>query len=38
MKLLEGINLIWLRTETRDGSCEHGNEHLGSIKWRAFLG
>jgi hypothetical protein len=24
--------LIWLRIETSGGSCEHSNEHLGSIK------
>jgi hypothetical protein len=23
---------IWLRIETSGGSCEHGNEPLGSIK------
>jgi hypothetical protein len=26
--------LIWLRIETVKGSCEHGNEPLGSIKCR----
>jgi len=38
MKILECIKLIWLRTETNGGSCKHGNEHLGSIKCRTFLG
>jgi hypothetical protein len=26
------IGLLWLRTGSSDGSYEHGNEHLGSIK------
>jgi hypothetical protein len=26
------IGLIWLRTGTLEGSCEHGNETAGSIK------
>jgi hypothetical protein len=29
--------LIWLRQGKVVGSCEHGNEHLGSIKGKKFL-
>jgi hypothetical protein len=25
--------LIWLRIGASKGSCEHGNEHLGSVKF-----
>jgi hypothetical protein len=28
---------IWLRIGTMEGSCEHGNEPSGSIKWWEVL-
>jgi hypothetical protein len=31
------IGFIWLRIGTGGGSCEQGNEPLGSIKCREFL-
>jgi hypothetical protein len=31
-----GIGFIWLRMGPVAGSCEHGNEHLGSIKGGEF--
>ena len=31
------IELIWLKTEGREGSCEHGNEHSGDVKYKNFL-
>jgi hypothetical protein len=31
------IEFIWLKTETKADSCEHGNEALGFIKGKEFL-
>jgi hypothetical protein len=37
MNRIVGGGFIWLRTGTGAGSCEHGDEHLGSIKRGEFL-
>jgi hypothetical protein len=31
--ILKWIALIWFRTGTGGGSCEHGDEPSGSVRW-----